>query len=49
MSDAINQIRALLVDLEGEVGQAPPTTEQRAFSGLELPDIICDVVDLLMP
>ncbi len=27
----------------------PPTTEQRAFSGLELPDIICDVIDPLMP
>jgi len=45
----MNQILALLVDLEGEVRQAPPTTGQRAFSGLELPDIICDVVDLLMP
>ena len=49
MNDTINQIRGLLSKLETEVSQAGGSAELRAFTGLELPDIICDVVDLLMP
>jgi HNH endonuclease len=49
MKDTISQIRTLLSQLESEASQADKATEFRAFSGLELPDIICDVVDLLMP
>jgi hypothetical protein len=49
MSETINQIRVLLSQLESEAVLAEKATAFRAFSGLELPDIICDVVDLLMP
>ncbi len=49
MSNTIQQIRALLSELEGEVDQAEHVAEFRALSGLELPDIIADAVDLLMP
>jgi hypothetical protein len=49
MSDTIQQIRALLSELEGAVTRAEQVAEFRALSGLELPDIIADVVDLLMP
>jgi hypothetical protein len=49
MRAKINEIRTLLSQLESEVGQAEKATDFRALSGLELPDIICDVVDLLMP
>jgi hypothetical protein len=49
MRERIDQIRALLSELESEAGQVEKVSEFRALSGLELPDIICDVVDLLMP
>jgi hypothetical protein len=49
MKEQIDQVRALLTQLEAEVSQAEKASEFRALSGLELPDIICDVVDLLMP
>lgn len=49
MSEKIDQIRALLSELESEAAQEDEAAKFRAFSGLELPDIICDVVDLLMP
>lgn len=49
MRETINQIRTLLSQLESEASQADKAIDFRAFSGLELPDIICDVVDLLMP
>jgi hypothetical protein len=49
MSEKIDQIRALLLELESEAAREDGTAKFRAFSGLELPDIMCDVVDLLMP
>jgi hypothetical protein len=49
MKDKLSQIRSLLDELEDETGTAEGVAAIRAFSGLELPDIICDVVDLLMP
>jgi hypothetical protein len=49
MRERIEQIRTLLSQLESEASQARKAGELRALSGLELPDIICDVVDLLMP
>lgn len=49
MRETITPIRTLLSQLESEASQADKATELRAFSSLELPDIMCDVVDLLMP
>lgn len=49
MKDTIQQIQQLLRTLETAAEQAESASEFRAFSGLELPDIMCDVVDLLMP
>ena len=49
MRERFEQIRQLLSQLESEASQAEQASEFRALSGLELPDIICDVVDLLMP
>jgi hypothetical protein len=49
MKEIIAEIRTLLSRLEGEANQSETAAEFRALSGLELPDIICDVVDLLMP
>ncbi len=49
MKDRIAQIQALLSLLQNEVSHVEQVSEFRALSGLELPDIICDVVDLLMP
>jgi hypothetical protein len=49
MNDTINEIREFLSKLETEVCQAGGSAELRALTGLELPNIICDVVDLLMP
>ncbi|MEX2647474.1 MAG: HNH endonuclease [Alphaproteobacteria bacterium] len=49
MNETIDQIRGLLSQLESDVSPSIAATELRAFTGLELPDIICDVVDLLMP
>lgn len=49
MKETISQIRSLLADLERETIQADQAAQLRGLSGLELPDIIRDVVDLLMP
>jgi hypothetical protein len=49
MKDTITQIQALLSQLQNEVSQVEQVSEFRALSGLELPDIICNVVDWLMP
>ena len=49
MKETINQIRALLSNLESETDATAIVAEHRVLSGLELPDIICDVVDFLLP
>lgn len=49
MRETIDQIRGLLTRLECEANGADLKVSGRAFSGLELPDIVRDVVDLLMP
>lgn len=49
MKDKITQIRSLLDSLEGEANNAENTVAMRMLSGLEFPDIMRDVVDLLMP
>jgi hypothetical protein len=49
MLEKIDQIRGLLSELEGDASQVERAADFRALSGLELPDIIADVVDLLMP
>jgi len=49
MIETIAQIRSLLDELEAETTTSAEAAAIRAFSGLELPDIIRDVVDLLMP
>lgn len=49
MRETIDQIRSLLTQLEDEATSARPDGRDRAFSGLELPDIVRDAVDLLMP
>jgi len=49
MNETIDQIRGLLSKLETEASEGAESAELRTFTGLELPDILCDVVDLLMP
>jgi 5-methylcytosine-specific restriction endonuclease McrA len=49
MKETISRIQSLLGELEREATQANQAAELRGLSGLELPDIIRDVVDLLMP
>jgi hypothetical protein len=49
MRDTISQIKTLLLQLESEGTHVEQASEFRSLSGLELPDIMCDVVDLLMP
>jgi len=49
MTEIIAQIRSLLNELEAETSTTAEAAAIRAFSGLELPDIIGDVVDFLMP
>jgi DNA-directed RNA polymerase subunit RPC12/RpoP len=49
MKEKIEGIRQLLSQLENDASQVESAAEFRALSGLELPDIIADVVDLLMP
>lgn len=49
MNETIEKIRSLLDQLDNETNTSVEAAAIRAFSGLELPDIICDVVDLLMP
>lgn len=49
MKEIVAQFRTLLAELERKAIQTDKTVQFRAFSGLELPDIIRDVVDPLMP
>jgi len=49
MKETIAEIRELLSQLEGQADHSENAADFRALSGLELPDIICDVVDLLFP
>lgn len=49
MKPIIAQMRGLLSQLEDEAERVDEAAAFRALSGLELPDIICDVVDLLLP
>ncbi len=49
MQEQIEKIRALLSELEKEVQPGTVDEAMRVFSGLELPDIVRDIVDLLMP
>jgi 5-methylcytosine-specific restriction endonuclease McrA len=48
MHDKIEKIRGLLAELE-EQNSSAPSELMPVFSALELPDIVRDVVDLLMP
>ena len=49
MQEGIDKIRTLLDALEQEVKLSSATAERALVSGLELPDIIRDVVDFLFP
>jgi len=49
MTDKIEQIRQLLNDLEGELGETDERDFMRNFDALEVPDLIRTVVDLLQP
>ena len=49
MQEKIEKIRALLSELEQGVQSDAATETMRVFSGLELPDIVRDIVDFLMP
>lgn len=49
MNPTINEIRTLLDKLEAAGGASPAAAAMRVFSGLELPDILRDVIDLLAP
>ena len=49
MQQTIEKIRELISILEIEAVQTDKTASFRALSGLELPDIISDVVNLLFP
>ncbi|HWY62525.1 MAG TPA: hypothetical protein VNW15_11545 [Rhizomicrobium sp.] len=49
MRDKIEQIQKLLSDLESECQPDVSKETMRIFSGLELPDIVRDIVDLLVP
>jgi hypothetical protein len=49
MSDLIPKIRSLLDELETKTAASESAAATALVSGLELPDILRDVVDLLMP
>ena len=49
MTNKIEEIRTLLSELEGELQPDAANETMRVFSGLELPDIVRDIVDLLIP
>ncbi len=49
MADEIGQIRSLLDTLESRVASAPDETALRDFAALELPEIVGDIIDYLMP
>ncbi len=49
MKELTDQIRALLSQIDDQALRTAESRTFRVLSGLELPDIITDVVDLLMP
>lgn len=49
MSDEIAQTRALLASLELKIGVSPGEAVLRDFAALEMPEILSDVIDYLMP
>lgn len=49
MSDEIEQIRELLNALESQVAASPDEAALRDFAALELPELLSDVVDYLLP
>jgi 5-methylcytosine-specific restriction endonuclease McrA len=49
MTQIVNQIRSLLDRLENEIELARESASVQALSGLELPDIMRDIIDLLFP
>jgi hypothetical protein len=49
VTNKIEEIRTLLSELEGELQPDAANETMRVFSGLELPDIVRDIVDLLIP
>ncbi|MGH8598786.1 MAG: hypothetical protein ACREXT_19235 [Gammaproteobacteria bacterium] len=49
MKDKINQLRTLVDELEREADASASANAVRVLSGLELPDILMDIVDLLLP
>jgi hypothetical protein len=49
MKDTIEQIVGLLEKLKVQAQTADEVAKVQALSGLELPDIVRDFVDLLMP
>jgi hypothetical protein len=49
MKAKIAQIKTLVSELEDEASRTEDAQAFRGLSGLELPDIICDIVDLLLP
>jgi hypothetical protein len=49
MAQTISQIRGLLDRLENEIELKREAASVQAISGLELPDIIRDIIDLLFP
>jgi len=49
MTQTINQIRGLLDRLQNEIELTRESASVQALSGLELPDIMRDIIDLLFP
>ncbi len=49
MSDEIDQIRGLLSALESRIVASPNEVALRDFAALELPELISDVTDFLLP
>ncbi len=49
MNDEIEQIRAILASLKLKIGVSPDEAALRDLAALELPEILSDVVDYLMP
>jgi hypothetical protein len=49
MQETIGKIRSLLDELEHEAGNDAAAAQRALVSGLELPDIIRDVIDFLLP
>ncbi len=49
MAQTISQIRGLLDRLDKEIELSQESASMQALSGLELPDIMRDIIDLLFP